>query len=266
MASRFRPKGSYKDYLDLSASQISAMSESELRGIVNKLNDAANKRVRRLEESGYSELSPSYKGRQKAGRTFFRLTGRESKKDLKTAYLESSNFLRPGGTSTKKGVEAHNEKFSELYREVLGRDFNDPRNFDRRYKKKKILRKSVKERIRAFWEKYDQWREVQKDKNPDSARGDTNINNVESFEEELFDSGKVTYKDMEEAAEKKYLEDEATRRALEEDSENEQASAAVQPARADRQGSSKAKQAKHKGKGKGKKFAPKFRFEKIKIF
>lgn len=265
MASKYRVKGSYKDHLNLSASQISEMSESTLRGIVTKLNDAANKRIKRLEASGYAELSPSYRGREKAGHKLFKTTGKEKPSELRTAYLNAQHFLRPEGTSTRKGIEQYNARFDDLYKEVLGKDFNDASNFDRRYKRKKILKKSVKNKLRAFWEKYDEWREIATTKYPDLKAVDTNINNVETFEEELYNEGKVTYSQMEAAAKAEYEANEA------EGLEDEGESANV-PTRGTKPGSPrKAKPSKYKTSGKksyGKtqsKNGIKQRFEKVKI-
>ena len=139
MANKFRPKGSYKDYLDLNAQEISALSEDQLRGIVNKLNDAANKRMKRLEQSGYAELSPAYRGRMQSKKGYFRITGNETPSQLKAEYLSARSFLRPESTSSRKGIETYNKRFESTYEKILGKPFNDASNFDKRYKTKKVL-------------------------------------------------------------------------------------------------------------------------------
>ena len=259
MASKYRPKGSYKDFLNLDASEISALSESTLRGIVNKLNDAANKRIKRLRESGYAELSPSVRGLAKSGKGTFKLTGKETMSQLKGAYVSAKYFLRPEGTSTRKGIEAHNKQFEDAYEKVLGRKFNDARNFDQRYKNKKVLKKSVKKKLRDFWTKYDKWREVEKEKYPDSAKGATNLENVQEFEEELYSTGQTDIASMEKAATDKYLKAERAARG----DANDEGDISINTADGRRAKSSKP--SKHKKPGKTKKSPIKQRFEKIKI-
>ena len=63
MANKLRPKGDYTQYLNLNASDIAKLSDAELRGIVAKLNDTANKRISRLDKSGFGFASPSYRYR-----------------------------------------------------------------------------------------------------------------------------------------------------------------------------------------------------------
>lgn len=206
MASKFRPSGSYKDYLYLSSQDISKLTKDALKGIVNKLNDAANKRLRRLEGTGLEMFSPSYRARKEEnGLVTFTIEGDESLSRLQRKYTQVKNFLREEGYSTKKQIMEHIIKDNAaLMEKVLGKPLSDPSNWDRRYKKKKVLRKPIQDKLSDFWQKYREWKEVQANKYPDSYKGDTNISDVENFEDEIYDSGKVTLSDMEQEATKKY--------------------------------------------------------------
>ena len=254
MASKYRPKGSYKDLLNLDSSQISALSESELRGIVEKLNDVANKRIERLQKAGLEEMSPALRIRTQSGKGKFINPRTASMSELKTLYMKARAFLSPTGTSTAKGVLEYNKRFEGIYKNVLGRDFNDAENFDKRYKRKKVLKASVKKRIRDFWEKYDEFVEIAKNKAPDYFKGDTDLENVQRFEEEVYNKGKVTYQEMEDYAKGEYEKGE---------SQNEEGAISSPITKRGRARSSKP--TKHKKPGKKKEFEVKVSFEQIKI-
>lgn len=260
MASKQRPRGSYKELLNLSASDISSLSTSQLRGIVSKLNDVANKRLRRLEETGLELFSPSYRARKtQSGLNTFSVTGKESPSQLRAKYASVQNFLREKGFSTKAQIWEHVEKNeSAVISKILGKPLSDPSNFDKRYKKKKVLKKSVRKQIADFWDKYHEWREINESKNPDSVGIGTDEEDVSYFEEEIYTPGKTDLSQMEEEARKKYEEEETEQE--DDESGDVQASAP--------NGRRKATSSKPKrtGKGKGKKSTIKQRFEKIKIF
>ncbi|MBO5926475.1 MAG: hypothetical protein J6Q38_02825 [Clostridia bacterium] len=249
MANKFRPSGSYKDYLSLTSDDISQLSENALKGVVIKLNEAANKRIGRMSKKGLGFLSPSYRGREGAQ---FKLTGKEDAKDLKAAYLEVRQYLN-AKTSTWFGTRAYNKTFAETYENIL----DDPKYFDKRYKTKKVLTKAGKKRIRAFWEEYEKWKEIAVKKYPSKYKGDTNINFVEAFEEELYSKGKTNLQDYEKEAQKQYEEGES--KLLEGQTDNEQTNN-IQPSSPKRTAKGVSKQNKHKNQG------IKVKFEKIKIF
>ena len=254
MASKYRPKGSYKDLLKLSSEEISQLSEGQMRGIVEKLADVANKRIARLKESGYSELSPSLRMREMLGKPKFKIKRKMKLSELKTAYISARHFLSPTGTSTKAQIQEYNVRFDEIYKSVLGRGLNDSENFDKRYKKK-ILKSSVKRKLRDFWNKYDELIEIFKIKNRDYAKGDTNIDSVTMFEEELFNKGKTTIAEFEKYSQMIYEEREGRI------NEERSVSTPVTKPRA----KTTSKQTKHKGKGKSKEWEVKVSFEKVKI-
>lgn len=268
MASKYRPKGSYKELLNLTANEITSLSIPRLRSIVNKLNDVANKRVKRVQSSGYEFASgavrnrkgkrfstvekPSFEGLDDVG---IKNAVNAYKSDLKTAYNEVRNFLE-SKTSSLTGTRDYANKFDEAYEKVLGKPLDDPSNYDRRFKTKKVLKKSVEKKISDFWRKYDEWKEIQVANNPDAAIGDTNDNDVEEFIEELYSQGKTSFDDMTKKAIEDYLEDED----YEEDM-NDYESENIQPREPKRPRTGKPKQHKHEGKGNW----PKVKYEKIKI-
>lgn len=258
MASKSRPKGSIKELLNLSSTDFKTLTERELRAIVTKLNDAANKRLKRISSSGFDELSSSFRARK--GERFTISRG-VSGSDLKTAYLNVKSFLQ-GKTSSLTGTKAYLKGFDVSYTDILGKPLDDPSNYDRRFKTKKILKKSVKKKIRDFWSKYEQWKEIQARENPDTAIGDTNINDVEEFQEEVYDDGKASISDMEEKAKEDYLK--AEREIDEEDLNDYDEVKPVQPPKPKRPGKAGTKQNQHKAKRSKK--DSRFKFESIKIF
>ena len=218
MAIKTRPKGSYKELLNLSASDISSLSTTQLRGIVSKLNDVANKRLRRLEETGLELFSPSYRARKsQSGLATFSITGNESPSELRAKYASVQNFLREKGFSTKAQIWEHVQTDENaVISKILGKPLSDPSNFDKRYKKKKVLKSSVKKKISDFWDKYHEWREIYEKKNPDSVAIGTNDDDVTYYEREIYDTGKTNYNQMEEVARTQYEKTE------EEKAENEE--------------------------------------------
>lgn len=265
MANKGRPKGSYKTFLLLGSRDLGVLDESMLRGIVSKLNDAANKRVKRLIESGYAPLSPAIRSRMDHN-TFIKFSIPESAslEDLKAAYFSARNFLQDSTTGSIKGMAKYNERFSDVYANVLGFEFGGEETFDRRYKKKKVIKKSVQKKLSDFWRKYDEWREIAESENPNEA-GDTNINSVEKFYEEVYSKGKTDYDDMEELARSQYIEAEQSMNEedyLEDEAQQPNVSAETPIG----QRKKSAKQNKPSRTGKKKEWSPKLRFEKIKIF
>lgn len=245
MSNKFRPSGSYKDYLSLTSDDISQLSENALKGVVIKLNEVANKRIGRMSKKGLGFLSPSYRGRKGEQ---FKLTGKEDAKDLKAAYLEVRQYLN-AKTSTWAGTKI----YSDLCETIL----DEPKYYDKRYKKKKVLTKAGKNKLRSFWEEYEKWKEIAVKKYPSKYKGDTNINFVEAFEEELYSKGKTNLQDYEKKAQKEYEEGESE--LLEGQTDNEQTNN-IQPASPKRSTKGVSKQNKYKNTG------IKVKFEKIKIF
>ena len=259
MAIMTRPKGSYKELLNLSASDISSLSTSQLRGIVSKLNDVANKRLRRLEETGLELFSPSYRARKsQAGLNTFSITGKESPSELRAKYASVQNFLREKGFSTKAQIWEHVQTDENaVISKILGKPLSDPSNFDKRYKKKKVLKSSVKKKISDFWDKYHEWREIYEDKNPDEKVAGTNDESVSYFEEELYSEGQTNISDFERRAREEYEKKEKGK------AEDESGDVQTMPVDGRRKGTSS--KSKRSGKGK-RKSTIRTKFEKIKIF
>ena len=258
-----KPKGSFKEYLNLSSEDIKNLSEGELRGIVNKLNDAANKRARRLKQAGFESSSPALREREGKG---FNISRKADKADLKSAYTDARNFLS-GKTGSIAGTKSYLRQFDPLLEKVLGRKIDDPANYDKRYKTP-TLKKSVKDKIKNFWNEYDKYREIEKDKNPD--KGDdytTNLEDVSEFEEELYSQGDTDLSDYERKANQDYLEGQG------ESDDGEEEDGSVQPPKPKRGGKGATKQVQHKASGAKPKYGKtkstsgiRQRFEKIKIF
>lgn len=216
MANKLRPKGDYKDYLNLNASDIAKLSDAELRGIVAKLNDTANKRISRLDKSGFGFASPSYRYRaENFDNIDFNIPDKPTKKaskekiegyrsELKNAYAEARNFLL-NKTSSISGTLTYSKGYDEVYSDIIGAPLDDPRHLDKRFKEP-TLKESVKNRIKNFWEKYHQWREILEEKNPDAAKVGTDISSVEYFIDEVYSKGQTNIDRMKRKAEKIYKE------------------------------------------------------------
>ena len=265
MASRYRKKGSYKEFLNLTAEDISKFSEAELRAVVSVLNDVANKRAQRLENAGLAEFSPSYRARFTSGKGKFRLPtedelrivgkSREGKPlkehmitALKREYLSVRQFLKHEST-TMGGVMEEVEKFGDILSTAINESIFDERYNDFRLKKGKRFKKKV----RAFWAEYDKWRETLKKKGGDIG-GSTNLENVEDFVEELYSQGKTSLQDYERKAQELYEKKEERRL---EDEEGVSISSKSSYGR----GTQKPKQKKQQRRG-----SIRTKFEKIKIF
>lgn len=259
-----KPKGSYKDYLNLSSEDIKNLSEGELRGIVNKLNDAANKRARRLKQAGFESSSPAL--REREGK-LFNISRKADKADLKSAYTDARNFLS-GKTGSIAGTKSYLKQFDPLKEKVIARAMENPENLDKRYKTPRLKKSAEKKAMTDFWDEYDKYREIEKDKNPD--KGDdytTNLEDVSEFEEELYSQGDTDLSDYERKANQDYLEGQG------EADDGEEEDGSVQPPQPKRRGKGGAKQVQHKASGAKPKYGKtkstsgiRQRFEKIKIF
>ena len=260
-----KPKGSYKDYLELSSEDIKNLSDGELRGIVNKLNDAANKRARRLKQAGFESSSPALREREGKG---FNISRKADKADLKSAYADARNFLS-GKTGSLAGTRGYLKQFDPLKEKVIARAMENPENLDKRYKTPRLKKSAEKKAMTDFWDEYDKYREIEKNKNPN--KGDdytTNLEDVSEFYEELYEEGETDLEDYEEKAEEDYLEDEGDYY-----DEGEEEDGSVQPPQPKRGGKGGSKQVQHKASGAKPKYGKtkstsgiRQRFEKIKIF
>lgn len=92
---------SVEELAHMSASEVKSYDRSNLARIVTKLNSAANKRLKRLEQSGYS--TPAMRAAKVGNGKKFSVAGK-SLKQLRAEYIRVSNFLK-AETSTKKGYK-----------------------------------------------------------------------------------------------------------------------------------------------------------------
>ena len=92
---------SVEELVHMSASDVKSYDRSNLARIVTKLNSAANKRLKRLEQAGYS--TPAMRAAKVGNGKKFSVAGK-SLKQLRAEYIRVSNFLK-AETSTKKGYK-----------------------------------------------------------------------------------------------------------------------------------------------------------------
>lgn len=255
MANRFRPKGSYKEFLNLTSDDLAALSTDQLKGIVSKLNDVANKKMQRLEASGLGAMSPAFRANE--NKPFKSIRGKDlDRADVKAEYLRARQFIN-AKTSTIQGTIDHNKAFDSQFKKIIGRGIDDPENFDKRYKKKKVLKKPVKKKLSDFWDKYHQWKEIQEKEHPDKAKGGTNEEDVTYFADELYEKRKVRISDFEKKAKEDYVESEEQ---IEKDNNNYDE---LPIGDTEQKGKARIKSPKYKTKRSG---TIKEKFESIKIF
>lgn len=176
MAHKNRPYGNIEDFLNLSSEDITKMPKEFLHGLVSKLNDAANKRMKRLEKSPLGVYSPSYQGR-KGER--FKTPKNGNKNAYRTAYQQARNFLN-AKTSTVRGNTEHQRKWEKNYEKL--------RVYDKRYKNKKVITKKGKKKIAKFWDEYHKFQEAnQRYGLIPTGSGGTNEDDVTYFLEEIYE-------------------------------------------------------------------------------
>lgn len=110
---------SVSDIIDMSWSDLSKMSIEDLKKVSMTLNSAANKRLRRLEQSGLAEWSPAYQATVRAGdgkkgeSKDFSVKGLNKKNEIKAEIMRASSFLQ-AKTSSTKGAKKHKEMLETL--------------------------------------------------------------------------------------------------------------------------------------------------------
>lgn len=104
---------SINDIIDMDWKEINKLSERDLKQLSSRLNSAANKRLRRLESSGYSEWSPAYQHIKKSGGDFS-IKGKDTKVAIKNEIERASDFLR-SKTGTTAGTREHLRTMDTLY-------------------------------------------------------------------------------------------------------------------------------------------------------
>ena len=97
------------DVQQISNVDITRMNEKELKQIANVLFPAVNKRIQRLEKSGYGE-SPALKGLKKSQgveNPKFKISNSKSRNQLMSQIISAQNFVKSktGSVSKIKGLE-----------------------------------------------------------------------------------------------------------------------------------------------------------------
>lgn len=106
-------KKTMTELLEMKWKDISALSTSELRELSQRLNSAANKRLRRIEQAGAQEFSPAYLG-TRANRGDFSTKGLTTRTDLKNEIQRASAFLQ-SRTSTVRGAKEYKKTVEEMF-------------------------------------------------------------------------------------------------------------------------------------------------------
>ena len=104
---------SIQDIIDMDWRDINRLSEGELKQLSMRLNSAANKRLRRLEQSGQSKWSPAYAHIKKSGGDFT-VKGKDTKTAIKNEIQRASNFLT-AKTSTAAGTKKYKKSIMSLF-------------------------------------------------------------------------------------------------------------------------------------------------------
>lgn len=105
---------SIQDIIDMDWKDINKLSAQELKQLSMRLNSAANKRLRRLEQSGQSEWSPAYAHIKKSGGDFS-VKGKETKSEIKAELQRASDFIR-AQTSTAAGTKQHKKNVESIFK------------------------------------------------------------------------------------------------------------------------------------------------------
>ena len=99
---------SIKDIQDMSWRELNKLSLEELKQVSSRLNSAANKRLRRMEQLGEDKYSPAYSSIMKSGGDFS-VKGKLTKTDIKNEIQRASGFLS-AKTGKVSGVRKHRKK------------------------------------------------------------------------------------------------------------------------------------------------------------
>lgn len=97
-----------RDILNMSIDDFNRLTEKQLRNVTKTLADAANKRIKRLADSGNTE-SPAYKGVQNSGGKIS-TAGKNTRQQLQKEFIRAKTFLN-AKTSTLSGVKKVENEF-----------------------------------------------------------------------------------------------------------------------------------------------------------
>ena len=111
---------SIKDIQDMTWKELNKLSLDELKQLSSRLNSAANKRLRRMEQTGEDRYSPAYSSIMKSGGNFS-VKGKETKTDIKNEIQRASGFLS-AKTGKISGVRKHRKKIREIEERAAKKD------------------------------------------------------------------------------------------------------------------------------------------------
>jgi len=123
--------------LNMDIHEFSKLSKSELRTATQKLADAANKRIKRAEAAGISDLSPAMKAIEKSGGRIS--TKGKSMHGLQKEFQRAKKFLE-SKTSTITGYKQQQKEFTERISGGEGQSM-------------------TAEQTKKFWESYNKYME-----------------------------------------------------------------------------------------------------------
>lgn len=103
---------SWQDIITLDPTHIRGISEKSLAKLTSRLVSAYNKRAKRLEQSGFSESSPAYRGLQAVGKTRLTVKGKNFN-DLMSTYADAKRLLTERSTFSVKGTKDLIDKTAE---------------------------------------------------------------------------------------------------------------------------------------------------------
>lgn len=127
---------SIRDIIRLDPIHIKSLKTESLAKLTSRLVSAYNKRARRLEKSGMSELSPAYRGLQEQGKTRLSVKGL-NRRQLKTVFTDAKRLLDEYKTFSIAGTKRYMTQVAER----LNYEFKS------------------KEEARQFWEAIDKLKE-----------------------------------------------------------------------------------------------------------
>ena len=127
---------SIRDIIRLDPIHIKSLKTESLAKLTSRLVSAYNKRARRLEKSGMSELSPAYRGLQDQGKTRLSVKGL-NRRQLKTVFTDAKRLLDEYKTFSIAGTKRYMTQVAER----LNYEFKS------------------KEEARQFWEAIDKLKE-----------------------------------------------------------------------------------------------------------
>lgn len=162
-------KPTINELLNLDIMDFNTMTEKEMRKVVSRLRDAANKKVKRLEKTGID--TPALRQVQRSGGLFS--TKGKTLNELRAEHARIRSFMT-AKTSTKTGYEqVRNETLEGLKNEGVNLEYDDKKirriAADRgittekgieKLKKELNSKEAVEKRLDGFFKVYDKLKEI----------------------------------------------------------------------------------------------------------